>query len=102
VQRAQFEILPPSETATVRASLAVLLEPAVLSEYPRNTVVLFRAAFLYHDGLYHDARRELLAGLMADPDEPTLHFLLGKVYNRIGLRALAEKEFKEAEVVSTR
>lgn len=102
VQRAQFEILPPSEAATVQASLALLLEPGVLSEYPRNTVVLFRAAFLYHDGLYHDARRELLAGLMADPDEPTLHFLLGKVYNRIGLRALAEKEFKKAEIVSTR
>jgi len=101
VQRAQFEILSPSETANVQASLA-LLDPAMLPEYPRNTVVLMRAALLYHDGLYHEARRELLAGLMADPDEPTLHFLLGKVYDRIGLTALAAKEFKEAQVVSTR
>jgi len=102
VQRAQFEILPPSEAANVQASLALLLEPAVLSEYPRNTVVLMRAAFLYHDGLYHDARRELVAGIQADPDEPALHFLLGKVYDRVGLRALAAKEFKEAQVVSPR
>jgi len=101
VQRAQFEILPPSEVANVQASLA-LLDPAMLPEYPRNTVVLMRAALLFHDGLYHEARRELVAGIQADPDEPALHFLLGKVYDRIGLRALAAKEFKEAQVVSTR
>jgi Flp pilus assembly protein TadD len=54
------------------------------------------------DGLYVEARRELLAALAKDPDEPTLHFLLGQVYDTIGLGELAQREFIEASDLSPR
>jgi hypothetical protein len=38
------------------------------------------AGYVLRDALYVDARRELLTALAKDPDEPTLHFLLGQVY----------------------
>ena len=101
VQRAQFELLPSSEAARVQSALA-LLQPATLSGYPRNTVVLMRAGLSVQEGLYHEARRELLAGIAADPAEPTLHLLLGNVYERIGLKDLATQEFEEAQFLSTR
>lgn len=99
-QWGMFHILTASEAARVRASLADL-EPATLSGYPPATVVLMRAAFLLQEGLYEDARRELSAGLAADPGEPTLHRLLGHVYDRVGLKSLAAEEFQEAQLLST-
>lgn len=101
VQRAQFELLPASEADRVQAALA-LLPPSMLAGYPRNTVVLMRAGLLFQEGLYHEARRELVAGIAADPDEPTLHVLLGHVYERVGLKELAAEEFEEAQFLSTR
>lgn len=100
-QRAQFEILPAPEADRVKAGLA-LLEPAALWGYPRTTVALMRAGFLLQEGLHHEARRELLDGMAADPDEPTLHLLLGQVYERIGLNSLAAAEFDEAQFLLTR
>jgi lipoprotein NlpI len=39
-------------------------------------------------------------GIQASPDEATLHLLLGQVYDRTGLKALAASEFDEAEALS--
>ncbi len=101
VQRTQFELLPDAEAARVQAALA-LVQPASLPGYPRNTVTLMRAGLFFQERLYHDARRELLARIKADPDEPTLHLLLGQVYDRVGLKELAEEEFREAQILTTR
>jgi hypothetical protein len=101
VQQAQFEFLPATEAARVQGALA-LLGPGLLGGYPPNTVVLLRAGLLAQEGLYHEARRELLAGIATDPGEPTLYFLLGQVYDRVGLQELAEKAFTEARQRSTR
>ncbi len=51
---------------------------------------------LIQERLYADARHELMAGLSADPDEPTLHVLLGEVYERVGLSELSARELTEA------
>jgi len=101
VQRAQFEILSTAEAARIQAALADL-RPATLAAYPPNTVVLMRAGLLFQEGLYADARRELQAGIAADPDEPALRLLLGYVYDRVGLAELAASEFDEAQYLSTR
>jgi hypothetical protein len=101
IQQGQFTILPPVESASIRESLAAL-EPAALPGYPKNTVSLMRAGFLFEQGLYVEARKELLGAIAADPDEPSLHLLLGHVYERTGLRELAAEEFDEAEFLSTR
>jgi len=99
-QQGQFTILPEAEAAAVREALASLLSPA-LPGYPHNTVVLMRAAYLVERGLFTEARAELQAALAADPDEPSLHVMLGRVYERTGLPELALSEFDEAQFLSS-
>lgn len=101
VQQTEFEILRAAEAARVRESLDILV-PGSLPGYPPSSIALMRAGYELRDGLYADARRELLTALAGDPDEPTLHFLLGQVYDTIGLGELAQREFIEARDLSNR
>lgn len=101
MQQAEFQILPPAEAQRVRESLDVLA-PAALPGYTPSSIALMRAAYAMRDGLYADARRELLAAVAKDPDEPTLHLLLGQVYEQSGLGELAQREFIEARDLSAR
>jgi hypothetical protein len=99
--QAGFELLSTAEADRVRADLA-LLQPGALAGVPPSTVVVLRAGHLVREALYHDARRELLAGIATDPDEPTLHQLLGWVYDRTWLKELAAESFAEAHFLATR
>jgi hypothetical protein len=101
MQQAEFQILPAVEAKRVRESLDILV-PASLPGYPPSSIALMRAGYVLRDGLYADARRELLTALAGDPDEPTLHLLLGQVYDTIGLGELAQREFMEARDLSGR
>jgi hypothetical protein len=101
IQQGQFTILPPAESTSVRENLAAL-QPAALPGYPKNTLTLMRVGFLFEQGLYAEARKELQAALAADPEEPSLHLMLGHVYERTALKELAAEEFDEAEFLSTR
>jgi Tetratricopeptide repeat len=101
VQRGQFRVLSSTENAGIRGTLSAL-EPGALPDYPGNTVTLMRAELLFEQELYAEARKELLAALRTDPDEPTLHLMLGHVYERTGLAALAAEEFDEAQYLSSR
>ena len=101
MQQAEFQILPEAEAKRVREALDILV-PASLSGYPPSSVALMRAGYVLRDGLFADARRELLTALAVDPDEPTLHLLLGQVYDTIGLGELAQREFIEARDLSGR
>lgn len=100
VQRGQFTILPPAELAPIQETLKAL-DPVALPGYPKNTVVLMRAGFLFEQGLYTEARRELQAAIAADPDEPSLHLMLGHAYERVGLKELAAEEFDEAQFLAS-
>ena len=100
-QQAEFQILSADEAKRVRESLDILV-PASLSGYPPSSVALMRAGYVLRDGLYADARRELMTALAKDPDEPTLHLLLGQVYEQVGLGELAQREFIEARDLSGR
>jgi hypothetical protein len=101
MQQAGFQILSADEAKRVRESLDLLV-PASLSGYPPSSIALMRAGYVLHDGLYADARRELMTALAKDPDEPTLHMLLGQVYEQVGLGELAQREFIEARDLSGR
>jgi len=98
-EQGRFTILPEAEAAAVRSTLASLA-PEALSGYPRNTVVLVRAAYLFDRGLFTEARAALRSALAADPGEPSLHVMLGRIYERTGLPELALSEFEEAEFLS--
>jgi hypothetical protein len=101
VLQGQFAIMAPTEIASIRENLTAL-DPPALPGYPKNTLILMRAGFLFEQGLYVEARKELQAALTADPDEPSLHLMLGHVYERTGLTALAAEEFDEAQFLSSR
>jgi hypothetical protein len=101
LQQTEFRLLPPERSAAVRSDLASL-DPARLAGYPKNTVLLMRAGYLFEQELYDEARRELQAAIAADPDEPNLHVMLGNLYEAIGLADLAAEEFDEAQFLSTR
>jgi hypothetical protein len=98
VQRAQFEVMSAAESKRVQEALG-LLAPATRG-YPPATVALLKSGLLFKEALYADARRELLAGIAASPEEPTLHALLAEIYDRTGLRNLARQEAEEAERLS--
>ena len=100
VQEGRFTILSPDERASIQKSLATL-QPAALPGYPKNTVILMRAGFLFEQELFADARKELVDGIAADPDEPSLHLMLGLVYERTAVTDLAHEEYDEAEFLST-
>ena len=101
MQQTAFEILSAADAQRVRESLDLLV-PASLPGYTPSSVALVRAGYVLRDGLYADARRELLTALAKDPDEPTLHLLLGQVYDTIGLGDYAQREFIEARDLSAR
>jgi predicted Zn-dependent protease len=90
-----------ADAASVGDSLA-LLTPATARGYTPATLTLMRAGLLFQQRFYADARRELEAGIAAAPEEPTLHLLLGHVYDRIGLKQQAANAFDEAEALSAR
>jgi Flp pilus assembly protein TadD len=92
--------LPASEAARVQETLA-LLQPDSLPGYPPNTILLLRIGFLFREGLYQEARRGLLAGIAADPNDPTLQLLLGYVYDQMGLKESAAEAFEAARLLST-
>ena len=99
VQRASFDVAQPADAARVKDALASLT-PASAKGYPPATLSLMRAGLLFQETLYADARRELVTAIAADPEEPTLHLLLGHVYDRTGLKGLAANEFDEAEALA--
>src|SRR5262249_28840175 len=67
-----------------------------------SPLAIMRAGLLYREGLYAEARRELMAAIVQDPDEPTLRQLLGYVYDRVGLIDLAAQGFAEAAFLTAR
>jgi len=60
------------------------------------------AGALASQGLLHDARLAVLAALAKDPDEPSLHALLGTLYQKTGLPQQAAESFDEAQFLMTR
>jgi Flp pilus assembly protein TadD len=63
-------------------------------------VALLRAGLLAQHGLHDAARRELARAVAQDPGEPSLHQLLGHVYDRMGMKELAADAFDEARYLS--
>lgn len=94
VRRARFTILTPAEAAPIRERLTLLDEAGGVS---RNTRAILKANYLLSLELYYESREILASAVRADPDEPTVHRLLGEVYEKTGLRKLARKEYEEAQ-----
>jgi hypothetical protein len=100
-ETAAFQIVAPAEAERIRGDLA-LLRPGTVAGYPRPTLAVMRASLLLRERLHHEARRDLLTAIAVDPEEPTLHLMLGLVYERTGLGDLAAEAFAESHYLSTR
>jgi hypothetical protein len=100
-QQAEFDVVPEGDATRIRAELADMTSSAPGGEGGSSLAIL-RAGLFFQEGLYAEARRELMAAIAQDPDEPTLRQLLGYVYDRVGLIDLAAQEFDEADFLTTR
>jgi hypothetical protein len=94
-QDAWFELVDPDRARTIRDELSDL-EEAFAPALPPATLATLRAGFLAANGLLHNARLGLLEEMARQPEEPTLHFLLGDLYARLGLGDEARNSFAEA------
>jgi hypothetical protein len=101
-QQAYFELLGADQADRIRTTLDLLNAEGV-SQGSRSGVVALRSGFLIQQGLYSEARKELVSATREDPTEPTLHYLLGMLYEQAGLADMAGREFSEAhDLVSRR
>jgi hypothetical protein len=100
-QQASFEVVDATRAETVRQNLKDLAD-GLGSNVPPNTAVAIRAGTLAREGLLHDARQVVMAALAKDPDEPSLHTLLGQIYQKTGLPDQAAESFDEANFLLTR
>lgn len=94
-QEVWFELVDPDRARTIRQELRDL-EDAFASALSPASLVTLRAGFLAGNGLLHDARLGLVEELARQPEEPTLHFLLGNLYARQGLGEEAMESFAES------
>ena len=94
-EEAAFEILPLPDVMRIRQLLDDLGTPAAGGV--SSTSALLRAGLLFQEGLYEVARLELLVGLADRPEDPSLLYLLGHVYEQMGLQERATDSFLRAE-----
>ena len=101
VQRSSFEMVDAARAAAIRRDLENITS-ALGPNASVNTVALVRAGLLLEQRLLHDARETVLGALAKDSDEPSLHTLLGQIYEKSGLRQQAAESFDEARYLLTR
>lgn len=100
-QQTSFEVVEATRADTIRQNLKDLAD-ALGPTVPTNTAVAIRTGTLAREGLLHDARQVVMAALAKDPDEPSLHTLLGQIYQKTGLHEQAAESFDEAQFLLTR
>ena len=93
-EKARFKILTPEEAKPVQEQLQSLHGVGGAS---KTTMAILKAGLLVSRELFHEAREILVEAASSDPDEPTLHFLLGEIYEKTGLRNLSSEEYSEAD-----
>ncbi len=95
--RTTFKLLGAADVQAIKERLTELSAMAGVS---KTTLAVLKANLLMSKELFHDAREILTEAIAADSDEPTLHFVLGELYAKIGLKNLATDEYNEAEYLA--
>ncbi len=93
-QKAKFKILTPEESKPIQQQVALLKEAPGITN---TTSAILKGSLLISHELFYEARETLTETVKADPDEPTIHFLIGEIYEKTGLKNLASEEYSEAE-----
>jgi hypothetical protein len=96
-ERAHFELVSDEEWKRIKQQLDEI-KPVPGSP---TVTTLARVTVLFQERLYVGALDELTAAIAADKTEPNLQFMLGHVYDRMGLRELAAAAFDQAQKLSS-
>jgi tetratricopeptide (TPR) repeat protein len=98
-EKAVFSFLGAEESRAIKTRLTEIDASDGVS---KTTLAILKGSFLISKDLYYDARETLLEAAKSDPQEPTLYFLLGEVYEKTGLKNLAQEAYSEAELLTER
>jgi hypothetical protein len=96
-----FEVIDPTRAAAVREDIKQL-ESSLGPGVSPSSLAAVTAGALASEGFFHDARLVALAALAKDPDEPSLHALLGNLYLKTGLPKQAAESLDEAQFLLSR
>jgi hypothetical protein len=97
-EKVWFEVVNPARVEIVHQDLAEL-EATAGSMVSPKTLVTTQVAYLASQGLLLDARLMLMAALADQTDDPAFRFLLGTLYERLGLPEQAAESFAQARVL---
>src|SRR5262249_42725646 len=98
-QEAWFEVADPTRADAIPRVLREVTGPLGAAP-PPTPAAGRRAGPPPRAGSRHDARQIVLAALTRDPDEPSLHTLLGQLYQQSGLDVEAARAFGEARFLT--
>ena len=96
-EKANFRIAASDEIRSILEQLAEIDRHSALS---KTTAAVLKGNLLISRDLFHDGREVLIEAAKADPKEPTLRLLLAEVYDKTGLRSLAQEQFSEAQLLA--
>jgi Flp pilus assembly protein TadD len=91
----RFEVADRARADLVRRDLQEV-EQALGSETSTASRAVVLAGVLASRGFLRDARRVVLAAILADPTQASLHALLGVLYARTGLAREADEAHEQA------
>ena len=77
------------------------VDQALGPDVPASSRAVMQAGVLASRGFLHDARRVVVAALIADADQPSLHALLGDLYARTGLPREADEAYEQARALAS-
>jgi hypothetical protein len=100
VDATQFEVADRQRVEDVRRDVREVDQALGPSVSPSSRAVV-EAGVLASRGFYHDARSVVVAALVADSDQPSLHALLGDLYARTGLQREADEAHDQARLLVT-
>lgn len=100
VDEIRFEVADRKSADDLRRDLREV-EQALGPDVPASSRAVMQAGVLASRGFLHDARRVVVAALVTDADQPSLHALLGDIYARSGLSREAEEAHEQARDLAT-
>lgn len=100
VDEVRFEVVDRQRADDLRRDLQEV-DQALGPDVPASSRAVMQAGVLASRGFLHDARRVVVAALIADADQPSLHALLGDLYARTGLPREADEAYEQARALAS-
>jgi hypothetical protein len=100
VDEIHFEVVDRPRADDLRRDLRDV-DQALGPDVPASSRAVMQAGVLASRGFLHDARRVVVAALVTDADQPSLHALLGDLYARTGLPREADEAHEQARALAS-